>query len=412
MPRARRGRGEGSIRQRANGLWMAEISRGYHPDGRRRRESIYAADKDELLTKLAQAQVDDAKGVRRASKRSETLGAYLDRWLEDSVEPNVAPATYRWYEQAVRVQIKPSIGGVRMKDLAPSHVQYMHAWVAERGSPTRVKKGETPKRKAAGDQTRRRAHATLHRALQQALRWGEIPVNPTTLVDAPRYRPSAMRPLTKEQANALLEHVAGDRLEALYVLAIFTGMREGELFGLQWDDVDLVARSLTIRRAVREAGTKIELAVPKTDSGRRKIALSPPALVALRKHQKRAMRDRGRPDTLLVFPDADGKPMRRSNFLRRDFYPLLEEAELPKIRFHDLRHTFATLMLGENVHPKIVQEALGHTQISTTLDLYSHTLPEMHREAVERLGRAVQMAVRPKKPGPKSGHSMRRKPLR
>jgi len=180
---------------------------------------------------------------------------------------------------------------------------------------------------------------------------------------------------TPEQARRFLDAVKGDRLEALYILGLTTGMREGELFGLRWADVNLDAGAVYVVRQL------------KTRSARRQVLLASVAVDALTRHlanQREECRQLGPAwdEQGLVFPNTVGRPLHSSNFLQRSFYPLLERAGLPHIRFHDLRHSAATLLLGLGIHPKIVSEMLGHSQIGITLDLYSHVTATMQQEAV------------------------------
>jgi integrase len=203
-------------------------------------------------------------------------------------------------------------------------------------------------------------------------------------VDKPRAPRRTMQALTPEQVSALIAAAETDRLGALYVLAVATGLRQGELLGLHWEDVDLDAATIAIRRQLSEDGGVLELVEPKSDKGRRRVELPEFAVSALHAHRDRMLAE-GLGAAPLVFCDSQGNPLRKSNLLRRSFKPFLERAELPEIRFHDLRHTAATLLLAQGVHPKIVQERLGHAQISLTLDTYSHVLPSMQKEAANKL---------------------------
>jgi integrase len=186
-----------------------------------------------------------------------------------------------------------------------------------------------------------------------------------------------MQTLTPEQVRELLDEARKRRLYALYLLAVTTGLRQGELLGLQWSDVDLEDRSIQVRHTLQEYGAELALAEPKTKQSRRRVDLPVFVATELREHRKRMMVE-GHPGPW-VFCDTAGGPLRKSNLTRRDFRPLLKAAGLPLIRFHDLRHTAATLLLGQGVHPKIVQERLGHSQIAITLDTYSHVLPSWKR---------------------------------
>ncbi len=346
MPRSRRGYGEGSIHQRTDGRWSAIISLGYDEKGKRKRQYVYGATKKEVQDKLSRLQNSKVDGTLCATNRL-TLATYLDHWLKDAVTPSVRPTTYICYEGVVRNQIKPHIGGVALSKLTPIHVQGLYSKLADEGASPRV---------------RQLTHAVLRRSLRQAVRWGLVVRNVCDAVAPPSVPKSNITPLSAEQASKLLSTADGDRLEALYVLAIGTGMRMGELFALQWSDVDLDSEALTVRQTLVEVKGKLSLAEPKTAKSRRRIELPVFAVVALWDHRKRALAE-GHKATGFVFCNVHGGPLRRSNFTRQQFKPMLKAAELPDIRFHDLRHTAATLLLAEGVHPKIVQERLGHAQI-------------------------------------------------
>ena len=233
-------------------------------------------------------------------------------------------------------------------------------------------------------ETIRLAHAVLRRALKQAVRWRLVPYNVCVDVDRPRVAKADITPLDGEQVATLLRAAATDRLGAIFTVAIATGMRLGELFGLHWADVDLKAGAIMVKHTLTELSGQLFLTEPKTAKGRRRINLPTIAIDALEEHRK-LMLDEGHGDVPWVFCDTQGGPLRRSHFHERTFKPLLEEAGLPAIRFHDLRHTSATLLLSAGVHPKVVQERLGHSQISVTLDTYSHVLPTLQLEAAGKL---------------------------
>jgi len=192
-----------------------------------------------------------------------------------------------------------------------------------------------------------------------------------------------MQVLDLADIGKFLKAAQNDRLHALYVLAIATGLRQGELLGLHWDDIDMQGAASSVRRQLSEDAGVLELTEPKTDKGRRRVDLPQFAVEALRAHHERMLAE-GHSGPWL-FCDSAGNPLRKSNLLRRSFFPLLLQAKVPRVRFHDLRHSAATLLLSQGVHPKIVQERLGHSQISLTLDTYSHVLPSMQREAAAKL---------------------------
>jgi integrase len=217
-------------------------------------------------------------------------------------------------------------------------------------------------------------------------------------VTPPRAPRPEIRPFTSDQVRKLLETAGGDRFHALYVLAVTTRMRQGELLGLQWEDVDLQRSALQVRHQLHELDGRLWLGEPKTAKARRSIDLPAIAVDALRTHRERMLAE-GYPHGW-VFCDTAGGPIRKSNLIRRSFHPLLRRAGLSPTRFHDLRHTHATMLLGQGVHPKIVQERLGHAQIGLTLDTYSHVLPGMGREAAMKIDTLLADAGAPPEPAP------------
>jgi integrase len=242
----------------------------------------------------------------------------------------------------------------------------------------------------------------LHKALSQAMQWSLIPRNPTEAVQAPSPAPQEMQPLSPQEARRFLEATRGDQLEALYVLAITTGMRRGELLGLKWSDVNLENATVSVRRTLSRTdnGKHVTLGEPKTRKSRRTIPLTAQAVEALREHLTRQLEDIEQlgdiyKDQGLVFTTNTGGPINPSNLRQRSLAPLLRKAGLPHIRFHDLRHTCATLLLSQNTHPKFVQELLGHATIAITLDTYSHVIPGMG----DYTARAMENALEENPPG-------------
>ena len=246
---------------------------------------------------------------------------------------------------------------------------------------------------AAG--TVRKIHSTLHKALSQAVSDGLIPRN-AAAVQAPSPAPEEMRPLSEAEARAFLKAAreSGDRFEALYVLAITTGLRRGELLGLRWDDADLEQGTLRVGRALVREGGRHTLGETKTRRGRRQVNLTPRTVAVLKAHRERQLEQRAKhagmyADHGLIFSSEIGTPLNPENLVKRSFKPLLKRSGLPEIRFHDLRHTCATLLMGRGVHPKLVQELLGHATIAMTLDTYSHYLPSMGDQASGAMGEAL-----------------------
>ncbi|MEJ7816497.1 MAG: site-specific integrase [Rubrobacter sp.] len=367
-------KGDG-ITKRKDGRYMARYT-VHTPDGPKRKV-IYGMRYKDVEKKLNEARGDAAKGlIYDAGKIS--VEEYLNRWLSDSVRDTVRQRTYERYESLVRVHIVPSIGRVKLKALTPAHLRRLYR--------ERLDAGLAPR-------TVLHVHRTLSKALKQATDDGLIPRNAAGPVKPPRPRREEIRPLDPEQVRALFEAAAGDRLEALYVMAVTTGMRRGELLGLRWEDVNLEAGMLQVRRTLSEPKGGYIFEAPKSGKGR-SVRLTRKATMALREHRKRQLEDRMQKagywqDHGLVFPSTIGTPTSGGN-LSRAFKAALERAGLPNsTRFHDLRHTCATLLLRQGVNPKYVQELLGHADISLTLNVYSHVLPDMGGAAAGAMDAAL-----------------------
>jgi integrase len=332
-------------------------------------------DRQEVAEELSKALSDRASGFVFDADTL-TLGGYLDRWLSHSVRGSVRQRTFERYEQIARVHIKPTLGRIKLKALTPTHVRGLYREKLDDGLAPR---------------TVQYIHTTLRKALKEAVQDGLIPRNAADAVKAPRPAKKEINLLAPEQARIFLEVASRDRFEALYVLAIHCGLREGELLGLKWDDLDLEVGTLSVCRTLSETKEVGRMFEPPKNSNGRSTKLTPGGIEALRDHLARQLEEIKRAgdrykDQGLVFPSQTGTPMNAKNLTARSFKPLLAEAGLPRsVRLHDLRHTCATLLLGKGVHPKIVQELLGHATIAITLDTYSHVLPNMQSEAVKAI---------------------------
>jgi integrase len=359
----KRGNGEGSIYRTKTGLWRGSY---WVPtaEGLKRRY-VSGKTRKECAQKLTKATADRDGGLI-FDAGDLTVGKYLNRWLSDSIRGTVRVSTYERHEGIVRTHLKPALGRIKLKNLTPAHVRSLHREKLDAGlAPATVRK----------------IHSTLHKALSQAVSDGLVPRNPAA-VKAPRPAPEEMRPLSAGETHKFLDTARANRFEALYILAVTTGLRRGELLGLRWEDADLENGVLRVARALVREGGRYRSGETKTKRGRRSIRLTPRAVNALSAHRKKQLEERMRlaglyEDQDLIFATQKGTPINPENLVKRSFKPLLERAGLPEIRFHDLRHTCATLLLGSGVHPKLVQELLGHATIAMTLDTYSHFLPSM-----------------------------------
>jgi integrase len=312
--------------------------------------------------------------------KKQTVEEFLVRWLEDSQKQSVRPRTYERYEEVVRLHIVPMLGKYQLQKLSPEHVQSLYARKLEAGF---------------SETTVHHIHNVLHKALKTAMKWGLVSRNACELVDAPRKARFEGRALTVEQARRLLAVARGHRMEALFYLELATGMRRGEIMGLKWQDINFEKGLLRVQRILSRVPSKLPgrgyvEAEVKTAKSRRSIVVAPFALEVLKRHRERQAIERAAAgdaweDHDYVFCTSIGTHLNPTRDILDVLKALLKEAGLPDIRFHDLRHSVASLLFEENMHPKVVQEILGHSNISITLDVYSHMLPTMQSDAPGRL---------------------------
>lgn len=353
-----RGNGEGSIRERSDGRWEARFHA--FENGKQVRRSIVRRTRGEAAADLNKALTARDTGTLPTAKARDTTAAYLARWL-DGVEPTLRPRTAVGYRQITTSYLMPPLARTPLTKLSPALIQQLYRDLAVRGLSAK---------------TIVNVHCILHRALEQAFRWRLVSSNVADLVDPPRVARREMRALTPEQARQVLAAAAGDQLEALWQLAITAGLRQGELLALRWPHVDLDRGTVSVVGTLEQrAGHEPVVAEPKTQRSRRQVQLGAATVESLRRHRATS------PSIGFVFARADGRPLSTSIVVKA--WDKLQEraAVAPRVRFHDLRHTAATLMLSRGVHPKIVSEMLGHATVAITLDLYSHVTPTMQTEA-------------------------------
>jgi integrase len=384
MARKRRGRSEGSIFQRGDGQWVGSVSLGYDGAGKRKRRTVYGESKAEVQHKLRALQASADAGTLPDAGRL-TVGEYMTRWLENTARQKVGPRTYQRYEQLVRLHVNKHLGGVRLAKLSALHVENFYAEMLRLGYTASA-------RKRVGTLV---CSALRHAAVKLKL----IPFNPAADVEKARAQDKEMLFLTEPQVRQFLDAAQGSRLYALFALAVGTGMRQGELLALRWSDVDFDAAKVSVQRSLWEAKGEFVVKEPKSRSGRRNITLPPFALNALRDHRAKMLAEGniGAP----VFCTRPGNYVGKSNMIRQSFKPVLakanrtavEQAEggepalLPAIRFHDLRHTHATLLLSRGESIKAVSKRLGHSKADITLRVYAHCLPEDDQKLAEAVGR-------------------------
>jgi integrase len=340
--------------------------------------------KREAEAALAQMVIDVGTG-RTVASGSEKLSDWLEEWLI-SVGPSLRPTTLNLYQMTVRVWITPRIGALRLAQVTPSVLQTLYIELGESG-----RKGSS---EGLGSRSVRLAHQVLRQSLEKAVAWGLIRNNPAAAsLELPRLETKPMRTWTVSEARRFLAVTSLDRFGPLWLLMLSTGLRRGEALGLRWEDVDFRASRLAVVQTVVVASNRVNLSEPKTAHSRRVVRLQSETVTALRRHQLRQIEDRQLVGSEwneldLIFTTATGGPLRPLNIVRA-FNQAVERADVPRIRIHDLRHTAATFALRQGVHPKLVQEMLGHANVAITLDLYSHVTDDMHQDAAKRIGRAL-----------------------
>lgn len=369
----RRGHNEGSIYQRtSDGRWVGSVHLGWDETGRKRKV-VYGKTRADVAQKIAKIINDHRKGlpVQTADK---TLTAFLDDWLQDSVKPSVRPRTYDSYRSIVNHHLKPSLGKVKMTKLTQQQIMAMMRSKRDAGSSER---------------TIGYIRAVLRMALNEAMRLDLVHRNVAALVKPPTIVQYDARALDTGEALRLLATVKGDRLEALYGVAISLGLRQSEAFGLRWRDIDLDKGLLSVRHQLRVVTGVPTFVEPKSRRSRRTLTVPAPLLAMLKRHRTRQKEERlmAGPrwhDHELVFTTPIGTPLDGSN-VRKQLAANLKTADLPAIRFHDLRHSAASLLAARGVSQRTVMEILGHTQMATTSNVYTHITSDSMKEATDRM---------------------------
>lgn len=375
----------GNIYQRKDGRFEGRVHIGTDPKtGRNKRKSFYGKSEQEVKQQLRQYLAKVELGMCVEPDRI-TVGEWLDTWLEQYVKPTVRITTYENYEMFIRVHIKPFLGHVTLQKLRPNQLQRLYNEKQENG---RVDgKGGLSARSI------RIMHTIIHSSLEQAIKEELVTRNVSKSTTLPKQEKKEIRVLTLEEQKRFMDLLEGDRLGVAFLMLLGTGLRRGELLGLRWQDVNLKNGIIHVQRQLVQAKVdgKYQLIFqpPKTNQGRRTIPLPTWCLSSLKAHRAKQNEEKlscgsWYQDNDLVFATWDGKPLQPGNFERR-FKKLIKQAQLPETNLHALRHTFATRLLEQNEHPKVVQDLLGHSQISLTLDTYSHVLPDQKQQAIAKL---------------------------
>lgn len=376
---AKRANGEGTISKRIDGTWEGKISLGYDGNGKRKRKTVYGKTRQEVREKLDEVKQQLANGTFSDTRL--TVKRYLEQWVEEKAR-QVKPRTAEMNRYYLQKHIIPHIGGIQLTKLTPLEIQAMCSSIAS----------------TSGNRTANLCRTTLHTALKQALRWGLIPRNPVEAVDAFKETRKEMTLWTPEEVIRFLDTARTHRLYPFFYLALSTGMRRGELLGLRWQDIK--GSTVNVHQSLTVIGGQIAISEPKTEKGKRRVAISQDALDVLEAHRHQQDRERNAIDTAyaendLIFRTEVGTPIHPRN-LERSWYMLQRKAKeawiqvateahdtatlkaleenmlLPHIRLHDLRHLHASLSIKQGMDAKLLADRLGHSRASLTLDIYTH----------------------------------------
>ncbi len=372
------------LRKRGKNSWQICIENGRDPvTGKRNRiyKTVNGTKKEAKKEMHKLAYEIETGGYIEPSEL--TVKEYLLRWLKDYCKNNLAPSTLESYEIIVKTHLIPALGAIKLSNLEPMHINSYQTQKLNSGRKD-GKPGGLSKR------TVQYHHRVLSKALKHAVKWRVINTNPATYIDAPSPDTPEITAMTSEQVNKLLDNATGWVYNFLYI-AVFTGMRRSEILGLRWKDIDLKEKVIHVRQSVtKPAGRDLVFRKPKTNSSIRPINIDDDVVNAFKRRKKEQNEnqlffgEKYNNEYNLVFTKEDGSPF-LPQYATRQFNDVAKKAGLSEFRLHDLRHTHATLMLKAEVHPKVVQERLGHASITVTLDTYSHVIPSMQKEAVQKL---------------------------
>lgn len=373
---------KGHIRKRGK-TWAVVVELGKDAQGKRRQKwKTVHGTKKEAEAELARILHELNTGMYAEPERM-LVSDYLERWLNDYARSAVSTRTYERYKAIVKGHLNPSIGHLQLAKLRPLHIQSMLSKMEKSG-----------RKNGPGGLSKRTVlhhYRVLHTAMKQAVRWQILPYNPAAGAVPPRPENKEMKVLDEKKIAHLLAVAQGTRMHCPVLVAVTTGMRRGELLGLRWTDVDMDERVLSVRQALSKTADGLVFGEPKTARSRRSISLPLVTEAALRQHRADQAQSKLRLGSVycdrgLVFPAEDGNPWHPATFTSS--WRMLADRAKVDIRFHDLRHSHATQLLKQGIHPKVVSERLGHSTIMLTMDVYSHVLPDMQKEAADKVDEA------------------------
>lgn len=382
MPK-KRANGEGNIRKRKDGRWEGRYTAGHDPEsGKPIYKNVLGKTQAETKEKLKRA-IEETKGLDIAKAGQYTVGQWMDVWFENYAKLKVRPSSHQTYRGYIDNHIRPNIGNTPLSKLTSLELQKLYKKLLEGGRVERIESEKQPKGLSA--KTVRNIHQIISSAMELAKSHRLISANPAETCALPKLEHREMKTLTADQLNAFLREAKESGVYEMYYLELATGLRRGELLGLKWDDIDLTNGTIHVRRQIARINGDVVEAPLKTKNAYRTLSIGPDAISILKTQSRN-------PSSDYVFPTPTGGPISPDSVLHM-LHRVLERAGLPKVRFHDLRHTFATLALQNGVDVKTVSGMLGHFSAGFTLDTYAHVTTAAQRQAANTMGTILSGAL-------------------
>lgn len=381
MPR--RGKNEGSISKRSDGRWQGCVTIGRNPDGSQRRKYIYAKTRTEVAVKMNELICSINNGEFIDKLNNPTLSQWLNTWLYTYKKNNIKPQTFDQYEYVIRCRLSAEFGDEKLIELQGAKLQNYYNRLFEEGLSAR---------------TIHIINTVLHSALKKAIKCGLIKNNICDAVELPKDKHKERRVLSRDEQEILITELKKNKSDYIYIFALFTGMRRGEVLALTWNDIDLENAVINVNKSLgrvnnydgKKEKTRLEVGEPKTSTGRRVIPMADTVIDVLTTQIKYIKKNIPDNPLNLVFPSENGTYIDPGNYNRR-FYKIIKKLGMPKANPHSLRHSFATRALEAGVDLKTTQELLGHSSIDITANLYTHALMEHKREEVKKLNNVFKM---------------------
>ena len=382
----RRANGEGNLRKRKDGRWEGRYTAGRDPDtGKAIYKNVLGKTQAEAKAKLKQA-IEEAKGLDASKAGRYTVGEWMEVWFEHYAKVKVRPSSHQTYRGYIDNHIKPNIGKIQLEKLTSLELQKFYKRLLEKGRVNRIESRKQSKGLSA--KTVRNIHQIISSAMQLAREQNLIIGNPAEGCALPRLEHREMKTLPVEQLQSFLREAKDSDVFELYYLELATGLRRGELLGLKWEDIDLERGDLRVKRQIARINGEVVEAPLKTKNAYRTLPLAADTIDVLEAQKKKAE------DSPWVFPSPTGDPISPDSVLHM-LHRVLKRAGLPRVRFHDLRHTFATLALQNGVDVKTVSGMLGHFSAGFTLDTYAHVTTASQRQAAKTMGGILSGSLRP-----------------